>query len=80
MATAMARNVGIDSAQFVPPAWVRVRNHAVMKAAVAANEAAITDSGKPRKYVHAVSRMPAIMARMRPTASRWIWCAGARGT
>jgi hypothetical protein len=41
------------------PVWVRVRNHAEMKAVVAANEPAITDSGKPREYIHAVSSEPA---------------------
>ena len=51
-----------------------------MKAATAVNEAAMTDRGEPRWYVHAVSRMPTIMARISPAASGPILWASARLT
>jgi hypothetical protein len=50
MTTAItARRIGIAPDQCVAPTWVRARNHAVMKAAAAVNEAATTASGEPRR-------------------------------
>ena len=80
MAVTTARNVRNDPAPVDAPARVRMRNQAEIKVAVAANEAAMTDSQESREYSHAVTRSPSTMARMRPTARIRSWWVGARLT
>jgi hypothetical protein len=74
------RKAGRDPDQFEPADRVVPRNQAEMNVAAAVNEAAIRDRPRPRQWVQAVTRMPAIRAARRPTARMWTWWVTAFGT
>ena len=72
-------DTGTEPSQRWPPVCVSTLNHMEIRVMVAVRVAAITATSDRARYVQAVQRRPAIMARIRPTASAWTWCVKPRG-